>query len=110
MRTTEAIDAIKEAIDAIKAGKVLVVPTDTFYGFACDACSAEGRSYEIKGHKLTSPLAICVADVANIPRFATADHLPIGLLVKLLPGPITVVSKRVGAFRSESKPKPTDAT
>ncbi|XP_078181232.1 DHBP synthase RibB-like alpha/beta domain-containing protein isoform X1 [Carex rostrata] len=87
---------VLEAIDAIKAGNVIAVPTDTLYGFACDACSAEAvnRIYEIKGRKLTSPLAICVADVADIPRFAIADHLPIGLLDQLLPGPVTVILKR----------------
>lgn len=26
-----------EAIEALKAGKVIAVPTDTLYGFACDA-------------------------------------------------------------------------
>lgn len=30
-------DHVGEAIDAIKAGKVIAVPTDTLYGFACDA-------------------------------------------------------------------------
>lgn len=27
----------KEAVEALKAGKVIAVPTDTLYGFACDA-------------------------------------------------------------------------
>lgn len=26
-----------EAVEALKAGKVIAVPTDTLYGFACDA-------------------------------------------------------------------------
>lgn len=30
-------DSAEEAIEAIKAGKVIAVPTDTLYGFACDA-------------------------------------------------------------------------
>ncbi|KAJ4796119.1 Threonylcarbamoyl-AMP synthase [Rhynchospora pubera] len=93
---TSSDDHVKEAIDAITAGKVIAVPTDTLYGFSCDACSAEAvnRIYEIKGRKLTSPLAICVADVPDISRFAIVDHLPIGLLDQLLPGPVTVVLKR----------------
>lgn len=87
---------IEEAIEAIKAEKVIAVPTDTLYGFACDACSAQAvnQIYEIKGRKQTSPLAICVADVLDIPRFASVDHLPHGLLDSLLPGPVTVVLKR----------------
>ncbi|XP_022156689.1 yrdC domain-containing protein, mitochondrial [Momordica charantia] len=84
------------AVEALKAGKVIAVPTDTLYGLACDACSLEAvnRIYEIKGRKLTSPLAICVGDVADITRFAVIDHLPPGLLDSLLPGPVTVVLKR----------------
>lgn len=85
-----------EAVEALKAGKVIAVPTDTLYGFACDACSLEAvnRIYEIKGRKHTSPLAICVGDVSDINRFALTDHLPHGLLDSLLPGPVTVVLSR----------------
>ncbi|XP_021887039.1 yrdC domain-containing protein, mitochondrial isoform X2 [Carica papaya] len=71
----------QEAIEALKSGKVIAVPTDTLYGFACDAW-------------LTSPLAICVGDVSNIQRFAVTDHLPHGLLDSLLPGPVTVILER----------------
>ncbi|KAH0888666.1 hypothetical protein HID58_051095 [Brassica napus] len=72
----------QEAIIAIRSEKVISVPTDTLYGFACDACSLEAvnRIYEIKGRKLTSPLAICVGDVSDIKRVATTNHLPHGLL------------------------------
>ncbi|KAJ0021565.1 hypothetical protein Pint_32179 [Pistacia integerrima] len=86
----------EEAVEALKAGKVIAVPTDTLYGFACDACSLEAvnRIYEIKGRKHTSPLAICVGDVSDIKRFAVTDHLPHGLLDSLLPGPVTVVLTR----------------
>ncbi|KAH9700673.1 DHBP synthase RibB-like alpha/beta domain-containing protein [Citrus sinensis] len=86
----------EEAIQALKTGKVIAVPTDTLYGFACDACSLEAvnRIYEIKGRKHTSPLAICVGDVSDINRFAVTDHLPHGLLDSLLPGPVTVVLSR----------------
>ncbi|KAF5744703.1 hypothetical protein HS088_TW07G00282 [Tripterygium wilfordii] len=89
-------DHAQEAVEAVKAGKVVAVPTDTLYGFACDACSLEAvhRIYEIKGRKYTSPLAICVGDVSDIRRFAFTDHLPHGLLDALLPGPVTVVLQR----------------
>ncbi|KAL6967264.1 hypothetical protein U1Q18_033068 [Sarracenia purpurea var. burkii] len=86
----------EEAVEALKTGKVIAVPTDTLYGFACDACSTEAvnKIYDIKGRKHTSPLAICVGDVSDIKRFAVTDHLPHGLLDCLLPGPVTVVLKR----------------
>ncbi|XP_021720356.1 yrdC domain-containing protein, mitochondrial-like [Chenopodium quinoa] len=86
----------EQAIQSIKSGKVIAVPTDTLYGFACDACSREAvnRIYEIKGRKLTSPLAICVGDVSEINRFAFTNHLPDTLLDALLPGPVTLVLRR----------------
>ncbi|KAJ6802878.1 yrdC domain-containing protein, mitochondrial isoform X1 [Iris pallida] len=34
-------DHIDEAIDAVRAGAVIAVPTDTLYGFSCDACARE---------------------------------------------------------------------
>lgn len=89
-------DYAEEAIKAVKAGKVIAVPTDTLYGFACDACSMDAvhRIYEIKGRKYTSPLAICVGDATDIQRFAVTNHLPHGLLNSLLPGPVTLVLRR----------------
>ncbi|RLN42753.1 yrdC domain-containing protein, mitochondrial [Panicum miliaceum] len=34
-------DHVTKATDAINRGQVIAVPTDTIYGFACDACSRE---------------------------------------------------------------------
>lgn len=87
---------VPEAIRAIQDSRVISVPTDTLYGFSCDACCKEAvsRIYEIKGRRHTNPLAICVGDVADVSRYAFADHLPTGLLQNLLPGPVTVVLKR----------------
>lgn len=61
---------------------------------SCSSKEAVDRIYEIKGRKQTSPLAICVADVSDIERFAVTDNLPGGLLDSLLPGPVTVVLRR----------------
>ncbi|KAJ8751547.1 hypothetical protein K2173_016782 [Erythroxylum novogranatense] len=82
--------ATDKAFEALRAGKVIAVPTDTLYRFACDACTWEAvnRIYEIKH---TGPLAICVGDVIDIKWFAVTDYLPHGLLASLLPGPVTVV-------------------
>ncbi|VFQ81485.1 unnamed protein product [Cuscuta campestris] len=87
---------LEAAVEAIKSGHVIAVPTDTLYGFACDACSAKAvnRIYEIKGRKYTNPLAICVGDVEDIHKYAVTDHLPRGLLHSLLPGPVTLVLSR----------------
>ncbi|KAH9313933.1 hypothetical protein KI387_022560, partial [Taxus chinensis] len=87
---------VKKAVEALRAGKVIAVPTDTLYGLACDACSSTAvqRIYEIKGRSMTSPLAVCISDVLDIDRFAMTSHLPDGLLHSLLPGPVTLVLDR----------------
>ncbi|CAN6975683.1 unnamed protein product [Brassica oleracea var. botrytis] len=97
----------QEAIIAIRSEKVISVPTDTLYGFACDACSFEAvnRIYEIKGRKLTSPLAICVGDVSDIKRVATTNHLPHGLLhSKGRAGSTIVDLSKVGMYKVIIRP------
>ncbi|CAI7887918.1 unnamed protein product [Closterium sp. NIES-53] len=77
----------------LEAWQVIAVLTDTVYGFAADARSAEGiaRIYEIKGRDFNKPLAIAVADIADVAVYAETEHLPPGLLPALLPGPVTLV-------------------
>ncbi|KAJ7528893.1 hypothetical protein O6H91_15G024400 [Diphasiastrum complanatum] len=85
-----------EAASALRNGQVIALPTDTLYGLACDACSATAiqRIYAIKGRNVTSPLAVCVADVDDIKSYGTTSYLPEGLLRELLPGPVTVILQR----------------
>jgi 2',5'-phosphodiesterase len=77
--------------------KVIAVPTDTIYGLA--ACaeeeSAVRRIYDIKARAADKPLAICVADYDDIPRYVETSHLPRGLLEALLPGPLTVLLNKL---------------
>ena len=85
-----------EAVRALRSGHVVAVPTDTLYGLACDASSGEAirRVYEIKERNLSSPLAVCVADVDLVGAYGDTTHLPAGLLSALLPGAVTLVLPR----------------
>ncbi|KAK3036796.1 hypothetical protein RJ639_030488 [Escallonia herrerae] len=90
----------REAIDALKSGKVLAMPTDrctvwlAMLEWTTSSIEAVHHIYEVKGREHTRPLAICIGNVWNIDRFAVTNHLPLGLLASLLPGPVTVVLKR----------------
>ncbi len=53
-----------------------------------------GRLYDIKHRQAHVPLAICVADVADVEHYGMWAHLPQGLLDDLLPGPVTVLLTR----------------
>ena len=66
-------------------------------GLAASARStaAVQRIYEIKRRQETTPLAICVGDVHDVAVYGDVSHLPAGLLTRLLPGPTTVVLRRL---------------
>ena len=91
---------IHRAVSAIQRGQVVAVPTDTLYGLAADASCTSGiqRIYNIKHRQAHAPLAICVADVADLSRYCCTVHLPEQLLQQLLPGPVTLIlTRKTGA-------------
>jgi len=92
--TSDNVDA---AVRALKNGNVIALPTDTLYGLAASAqiSSAVKRLYTIKGRPDSTPLAICVADPQDVGQYGDAASLPKGLLSALLPGPVTLVLRRL---------------
>lgn len=84
------------AVSALQDGQVIALPTDTLYGLAADANSSKGiqQIYSIKRRQAAAPLAICLADVADLGRYCHAQHLPEQLLQQLLPGPVTLILAR----------------
>ncbi|XP_035914079.1 yrdC domain-containing protein, mitochondrial [Anopheles stephensi] len=93
--TTRA-DAKVIAVEKLRRGEVIAIPTDTVYGLTCSANNpkAIGRLYNIKGRHELKPVAICVATVEDLRQWGEADHLSAELLNELLPGAVTVVVKR----------------
>ena len=57
-------------VEQLKAGNVVAVPTDTIYGIASLAqnTAAVNKIYEIKRRQMKKPVAICVAEVADLYR------------------------------------------
>lgn len=91
--------SVMQAAARLAAEGVIAVPTDTLYGLAAHAnCAAAiARIYELKGRQDSVPLAICVGDVSDISTYGDVGGLPKGLLAALLPGPVTVVLRRLPA-------------
>ena len=81
------------AANHVAAGGVVAVPTDTIYGLAASASHPAGVAgiYAAKQRSGAKPLAICVADLEDVPRYAEVSHLPPGVLTDLLPGPVTLL-------------------
>ena len=76
----------------IKAGGVLIFPTETFYGMGCLAAHAEAvaRVYQLKCRPVHKPLPLLAAHAAQVDDVAELAAMPKGLAA-FWPGPLTVL-------------------
>jgi L-threonylcarbamoyladenylate synthase len=85
---------IDEAVEAIRAGKPVVLPTDTVYGLCATpyASAAAHEVYRLKGRGETKPTAILAADLELIFECVPELRGRSGVIARaLLPGPFTIV-------------------
>jgi L-threonylcarbamoyladenylate synthase len=84
---------IAEAAAALKAGGLVILPTETVYGLAADAGNAHAvaKVYEAKGRPAFNPLIAHVAQVADARRVAVFDDRAEQLAAAFWPGPLTLV-------------------
>ena len=84
---------IKQAAAALKAGGLVILPTETVYGLAADAADARAVAavYAAKGRPSFNPLIAHVADVAMARRIARFDARAEQLAARFWPGPLTLV-------------------
>ena len=85
---------IRYAADQIRAGQVLGMPTDTFYGLAADPLNlrAVERVYEIKSRSRHKPLSLLIESTDQAEDLA--KPLPeefYRLARKFWPGPLTMI-------------------
>lgn len=83
--------AVERAIAAVRAGGVVVVPTDTVYGLAAtahDEAAVRGL-YHAKGRLDVQPTALVAPSVETLLELV--PELPERVLRALLPGPYTLV-------------------
>jgi L-threonylcarbamoyladenylate synthase len=97
LRTTPLAVALDKAASALRAGGVVVVPTETVYGLAALPAvpGATRRVFELKGRSADVPLAVLCADAEQALSLAEA---PSGqarrLAERYWPGPLTLVLRR----------------
>ena len=82
-----------EAAKVLRAGGLVAVPTETVYGLAARADSAEAVAeiYRAKGRPDFNPLIVHVVDVAAAERLAVLDASARALAARFWPGPLTLV-------------------
>ena len=87
-------DVLVRAAEAIRAGGVVVFPTDTLYGLAADPRSARAVEsvFRLKGRPAAEPLPLVAADVDQVERQAAVmSPLARRLAAAFWPGPLTLV-------------------
>jgi L-threonylcarbamoyladenylate synthase len=86
-------DNVAAAVAALRAGDLVLLPTETVYGLAADAANpdAVARIFEAKGRPRFNPLISHVPDFAAAARIARFDERARRLAKAFWPGPLTLV-------------------
>ncbi len=90
------ISLVTYAAEKIRAGEVLGIPTDTFYGLAADPFNlhAVDRIYEIKTRSRHKPLSLLIESVDQAADLAWPVPEIFYLLARRFwPGPLTIIVK-----------------
>ena len=89
----EAKQIYREAADVLRAGGLVVFPTETVYGLGADAtdATAAGRIYAAKGRPSDNPLIVHVATPEDAEKYAHTGKTYEKLADLFMPGPLTVI-------------------
>jgi tRNA threonylcarbamoyl adenosine modification protein (Sua5/YciO/YrdC/YwlC family) len=85
---------VRYAAEQIRAGQVLGMPTDTFYGLAADPFNlrAVERVYEIKSRSRHKPLSLLIEGIDQAEEFARPLPEDFKILARRFwPGPLTII-------------------
>src|SRR5262249_49567850 len=87
---------VEAAAEALRAGQLVIFPTETVYGLGCDAANprAVAELFAAKGRPNFNPLIAHVPDLAAARREAHLHPLAAALAEKFWPGPLTLVAPR----------------
>lgn len=87
---------IDRVVKSLRAGQVVALPTDTFYGLAVDPVNlrAVDKIYELKSRARHKPLSLLIGDVAQAYELARGiDGAFDRLAERFWPGPLTIIVK-----------------
>jgi tRNA threonylcarbamoyl adenosine modification protein (Sua5/YciO/YrdC/YwlC family) len=84
---------ITRVTEALREGKIIAYPTDTFYGIGCDLYQKKAieKIYRLKKRSLKKPFSFICADLKDISQYARVSNYAYRTMRRLLPGPYTFI-------------------
>lgn len=83
---------IKQAVECIKNGGIIVYPTDTIYGLAADLYNKKAmEKIQVIKKAYNKPLSFILKDLKEISRYATVPNYAYKCMKRVTPGPYTFV-------------------
>ena len=94
--------AAARAASALRAGGIILYPTDTLYGLGADAVSnaAVAKIFEAKGRNERKPIHAIVADLEMARKYGEVPEIIETLVGALPPGKITFIVKKKPEYDS----------
>lgn len=88
--------AVAKAAAVMRAGGVVLYPTDTLYGLGADALSNEAvaKVRDIKGRDEQKPIHAIVANVEMAAKYGDINEIAFALACAYMPGPLTLILKK----------------
>jgi L-threonylcarbamoyladenylate synthase len=87
---------VAAAVDVLRAGGLVAIPTETVYGLGADAANDDAlrRVYRVKGRPADHPLIVHVGPAVALEPWALLSPLARRLADAFWPGPLTLIVPR----------------
>lgn len=84
---------VKQVVECLRQGGVIIYPTDTTYGLGCDIFNRKGikKIFQIKQRDNRKPFSFICSDLAEISNYAQVSNFAFKIMKRHLPGPYTFV-------------------
>ncbi len=84
---------VRQVVDCLQQGGVIIYPTDTTYGIGCDIFNRKGvkKIFQIKQRDRRKPFSFICSDLAEISIYAQVSNFAFKIMKRHLPGAYTFV-------------------
>ena len=86
-------NGIRNALESIRNGGIVIFPTDTVYGIGCDPYNqnAIDKLYQIKKRSKTKSFPVLGYSKKDLERIVKFDEISSKIVKKLWPGQLTLI-------------------